>query len=113
MYVKATTADRVKSGRGLGVQLNQLFIGIYNVDGEYFAIGDVCPHMGGTLHHGWLDGCVVSCPLHMWEFDVKTGKSVWPGDADLISYPVKVEGEDILVDIESPPQNETQTSQSD
>ena len=50
MYVKATTADRVKSGRGLGVQLNQLFIGIYNVDGEYFAIGDVCPHMGGTLH---------------------------------------------------------------
>ena len=47
MYVKATTADRVKSGRGLGVQLNQLFIGIYNVDGEYFAIGDVCPHMGG------------------------------------------------------------------
>ena len=54
MYVKATTTDQVKSGRGLGVQLNQLFIGIYNVDGEYFAIGDVCPHMGGTLNHGWL-----------------------------------------------------------
>ena len=56
MYVKATTTDQVKSGRGLGVQLNQLFIGIYNVDGEYFAIGDVCPHKGVTLLHGWLDG---------------------------------------------------------
>lgn len=56
MYVKATTADRVKSGRGLGVQLNQLFIGIYNADGEYFAIGDVCPHMGAHCTTvGWMD----------------------------------------------------------
>ncbi|MDP6596298.1 MAG: Rieske 2Fe-2S domain-containing protein [Candidatus Poribacteria bacterium] len=106
MYVKATTTDQVKSGRGLGVQLNQLLVGIYNVDGEYFAIDDVCPHMGGALHHGWLDECVVSCPLHMWEFDVKTGKSVWPDDVDLASYPVKVEGDDILVDIDSPQKNE-------
>ena len=102
MYVKAATVDQVKPGRGFGVRLNQLFVGIYNVDGEYFAIDDVCPHMGASLHHGWLDGCVVSCPLHMWEFDVKTGTSVWPGAADLISYPVKIEGEDILVDVDAP-----------
>ena len=60
MYVKAATVDQVKPGRGFGVRLNQLFVGIYNVDGEYFAIDDVCPHMGASLHHGWLDGCVVS-----------------------------------------------------
>jgi nitrite reductase/ring-hydroxylating ferredoxin subunit len=45
----------------------------------------------------------------MWEFDVKTGKSVWPGDADLVSYPVQVEGEEILVDIDSPTQNGDET----
>ena len=38
----------------------------------------------------------------MWEFDVKTGKCVWPGQTCLATYPVKVEGDDILVDVNSP-----------
>jgi nitrite reductase/ring-hydroxylating ferredoxin subunit len=38
----------------------------------------------------------------MWEFDVKTGESVWPGSLSIPAYPVKVEGDDILVDVDSP-----------
>ena len=78
MFVKVATTDQVKPGRGFGAKLDKVFIGIYNVDGKYYAIDDVCPHMGGSLHHGFMNDCVVSCPLHMWEFDVKTGESVWP-----------------------------------
>ena len=78
MFVKVATTDQVKPGRGFGAKLDKVFIGIYNVDGKYYAIDDVCPHMGGSLHHGFMNDCVVSCTLHMWEFDVKTGESVWP-----------------------------------
>lgn len=102
MFVKVATTDQVKPGRGFGAKLDKVFIGIYNVDGEYYAMDDVCPHMGGSLHHGFMNDCVVSCPLHMWEFDVKTGESVWPGSLNIPAYPVKIEGDDILVDIDSP-----------
>jgi len=102
MFVKVATTDQVKPGRGFGTKLDKVFIGIYCIDGEYYAIDDVCPHMGGSLHHGFMNDCVVSCPLHMWEFDVKTGESVWPGSLNIPAYPVKIEGDDILVDIDSP-----------
>ena len=102
MFVKVATTDQVKPGRGFGTKLDKVFIGIYCIDGEYYAIDDVCPHMGGSLHHGFMNDCVVSCPLHMWEFDVKTGESVWPGSLSILAYPVKIEGDDILVDIDSP-----------
>ena len=102
MFVKVATTHQVKPGRGFGTKLDKVFIGIYCIDGEYYAIDDVCPHMGGSLHHGFMNDCVVSCPLHMWEFDVKTGESVWPGSLNIPAYPVKIEGDDILVDIDSP-----------
>ena len=102
MFVKVATTDQVKPGRGFGAKLDKVFIGIYHVDGKYYAMDDVCPHMGGSLHHGFMNDCVVSCPLHMWEFDVKTGESVWPGSLSIPAYPVKVEGDDILVDVDSP-----------
>jgi 3-phenylpropionate/trans-cinnamate dioxygenase ferredoxin component len=78
-----------------------------NVEGSYHAIANKCTHLGGSLANGSLQGGIVTCPRHGARFDVKTGKAV--GDAritfvkmkvkDEISYPVKVEGTDILVGI--------------
>ena len=102
-FVKAAETTDVQPGDCLGVKVEGVFIGIYNIDGNYFAMNNICPHLGGVLTYGFFDDNVVTCPLHMWEFDVKTGKCLWPEQEKLPTYPVKVEGNDILVDVNSPP----------
>ena len=89
-------------GSSVAVKLEGNFIGIHNVDGEYYAIDNICPHVGGVLHAGKQEGGVIVCPIHEWKFDVKTGKCIWPGECELATYPLKVSGGDILVDVDSP-----------
>ena len=101
-FVKAATTDQIQPGKCIGVKVEGVFIGIYNVQGEYYAMNNICPHLGGVLSYGFLDNNCVTCPLHMWEFDVTTGECVWPGEEKIPTYAVKVEGEDILVDVETP-----------
>ena len=101
-FVNAAKSKEVKPGSCIGVKVEGVFVGIYNIDGQYYAINNICPHLGGVLHYGFLEGKVITCPLHLWEFDVKTGKCIWPGRERIATYPVKVEGDDILVDVDSP-----------
>ena len=90
-------------------------VAVFRLQDGYYATTTRCPHAMGPLHRGKItaDGRVV-CPLHRAQFDIKTGKAVqWavfpPGIAQLINlfrkkkdletYPVKVEGDDVLVDV--------------
>jgi 3-phenylpropionate/trans-cinnamate dioxygenase ferredoxin subunit len=78
-----------------------------NVEGSYYAIAHKCTHLGGPLSKGALDASTVTCPWHGAQFDVKTGKAVGVARIafikmqvkDIESYPVKVEGTNILVGI--------------
>jgi nitrite reductase/ring-hydroxylating ferredoxin subunit len=71
-----------------------------NVGGVFYAFDDRCPHMGGHLSKGLLFGAVVQCPLHGSKFDVRTGSVVeGPAKAPVKTYPVKVEGDDVLADL--------------
>ena len=101
-FVKAAETTEVQPGDCLGVKVEGVFIGIYNIDGNYYAMNNICPHLGGVLTYGFFDDNVVTCPLHMWEFDVQTGKCLWPEQEKLPTYPVKIEGNDILVNVNSP-----------
>ncbi|MFA6098301.1 MAG: Rieske 2Fe-2S domain-containing protein [Patescibacteria group bacterium] len=81
---------------------------VANVGGSFYAINNKCPHMGGSLADGKLDGSIVHCPRHGSMFDVKTGKNVKGAKIafvkmkvkDTMCYPVQVSGTDVLVDIE-------------
>jgi 3-phenylpropionate/trans-cinnamate dioxygenase ferredoxin component len=53
-------------------------IAVFNVDGELYAIDDTCTHQDASLADGWLDGCMVECPLHASCFDLRTGKPTGP-----------------------------------
>ena len=101
-FVKAAETNNVTPGSSVAVKLEGNFIGIHNVDGEYYAIDNICPHVGGVLHAGKQEGGVIICPIHEWKFDVKTGKCIWPGECELATYPLKVSGGDILVGVDSP-----------
>lgn len=66
-------------------------IGIYLVDGEYYALEDVCPHAYALLTQGFIEDGKVECPLHEAIFDIKSGKCLRePGGRDLLKFPLRV-----------------------
>jgi 3-phenylpropionate/trans-cinnamate dioxygenase ferredoxin subunit len=72
-----------------------------NVDGEFYAVEDVCTHDGGALDGGELDGCRVMCPRHGAFFDVRTGQALTlPAVSPLPTYPVHVDGDDVSIDVD-------------
>lgn len=71
-----------------------------NVNGELSALNNVCPHRQGPLGQGWVEGEAVVCPWHSWVFNVKTGVAEYPEHERTDVFPLRVEGEDVLVDIE-------------
>jgi nitrite reductase (NADH) small subunit len=74
-------------------------IAVANVDGKFFAINNTCLHRGGPLGQGTLNGKVVTCPWHGWQYDVTTGKVTQNPAVGVDCYPLEVRGEDIYVDI--------------
>jgi 3-phenylpropionate/trans-cinnamate dioxygenase ferredoxin component len=76
-------------------------IALANVDGAYYAIDDVCTHDGGPLDQGEVFEHQIECPRHGARFDVRTGKALTlPAIFPIKTYPVRVEGNDILVELE-------------
>jgi nitrite reductase/ring-hydroxylating ferredoxin subunit len=82
-------------------QADGKLIALFNVEGKFFAVGNTCLHRGGPLGQGALEGEVVTCPWHGWKFNVATGEAVFNGQIKVQTYEVKVEGEDITVELES------------
>jgi len=68
--------------------------------GEFRAIPVYCPHQKQRLAKGLLEGRVLTCHAHLWQFDVVTGRGINPDDAVLEGYALKVEGEEVFVDLE-------------
>ncbi len=97
-FVKVATTDEIEPGTGKLVQVNGLEIAVFNVGGQFYASGAVCPHEGGPLEDGTLDGDIVICPWHGFDFDLKTGECLVDSDLRVPTYPVKVEGNSILVE---------------
>lgn len=98
-FVEVANVSDLKEGEGKVVNANGTDIALFNVDGEFYAINNKCVHKGGPLGEGVLDGDIVSCPWHGWQFNVKTGVSPVNPAAKVDCYPVKVEGDKVFVDI--------------
>ena len=91
-------AGDVPPGSMTVVAIDRERIMLANVDGQFFALRDMCGHRNAPLSRGRLEGCIVECPLHFARFDVRTGKLVdGPISADVPVYEVRVEGDTVLV----------------
>ena len=94
----AKTSDVIPGEMKL-VTLDSEGVVISNVDGEYFAFNNTCPHSGGPLVEGELEGGIVTCPWHATPFNVKTGEAQEGGVTDdpVAIYDVRIEGNDIQI----------------
>ena len=101
--VAVATLAQVPDGSMKRVEVDGEPICLYNVGGEIFASLDLCPHKGAPLSAGELyDDGVVMCPLHAWEFDVRTGECVsLPEARSLARLDVRVDGDVVKLQVSS------------
>lgn len=97
--VRVGGAGDVPPGEGRVVEVEGRSVAVFNVDGHYYAIDNVCPHRGGPLGEGDLDGAVVSCPWHAWRWDVRTGANTNNPAVKLGCYPVVEEAGALFVEL--------------
>ncbi len=80
--VKALALSEVPPGKGVLVSVNGRDVAVFRREPEILAVGNDCPHQGGSLCDGWVEGEIVICPLHGWEFDMRTGACMTvPGES--------------------------------
>jgi 3-phenylpropionate/trans-cinnamate dioxygenase ferredoxin subunit len=97
-FIKVAETSDIPAGSVKVVVVGDKRVALCNVDGQFFAIDDLCTHDGGSLDQGELDGDVIECPRHGARFDVRTGKVLaLPAVKALNTYPVEVAGNEIRV----------------
>jgi len=98
-WISVATLDELPDGRLLEVVYGGKLYAVCNFEGEIRATSGLCPHHGGPLGQGAMDGPLITCPWHMWQFDSATGACAFNAELRIPVYPVRVEEKEILVDL--------------
>jgi nitrite reductase/ring-hydroxylating ferredoxin subunit len=96
-FIKVASISELELGSCKTVEEQGKVIALFNVGGRIYALDNTCLHQGGPLGEGRLESEVVTCPWHMWEFNVRTGEKVGEPSLRVATYPVQVDGDDIKV----------------
>jgi toluene monooxygenase system ferredoxin subunit len=99
-FQKVAKIEDLWSGEMMGLEVNGENILLINVENHIYAYADTCPHQKSRLSEGTLTDKILRCGTHHWEFDVCSGSGVNPRNACLKPFSIRVDGEDILVDID-------------
>jgi nitrite reductase (NADH) small subunit len=100
-WVKIAAVDECPPGSAIELVAGERIIALFNVEGTFHALDGVCPHQGGPLGQGDLAGCIVTCPWHGWQFDVRDGQHQLNSRLRQPGFPVRIEGNDVLVDLDA------------
>jgi nitrite reductase/ring-hydroxylating ferredoxin subunit len=95
----AVTSDLPSSGKVKEFMASGRMLCVANVNGEIHAMDNICLHWGGPLGQGVIEEGKVVCPWHGWRFDPKTGEGPPRANGRLAVYKVKIEGEDVFVEM--------------
>ena len=98
-FVKVGSVRKLAPESVMEAMVGSTAYAVCNFAGEIRAFDGTCPHAGGPLGEGSIDGCNLVCPWHSWEYDCRTGINTYDETVRLASFPVKVEGDDILIDV--------------
>jgi 3-phenylpropionate/trans-cinnamate dioxygenase ferredoxin component len=100
-FVRVTTRAELPPGGKKLVEIDGRAIAVFNIDGAFHAIDDVCTHDGGPLAEGELIGCEIECPRHGARFDVRTGRPLcMPAFEPVTVHSTELRGEDLYVAID-------------
>ena len=95
--VKVAEVGEIPEGEGKSVTCGKHRIAVFNTGGTFHAISDSCPHAGGPLSDGWIEGTKITCPWHGWSFDILYSEE--DRRDGICRYRVHVEGNDIKVEL--------------
>jgi nitrite reductase (NADH) small subunit len=98
-FARAAKTNEITPGTIREFQVEGKAIALANVDGKFYAINNTCLHRGGPLGEGAMDGKIVTCPWHGWQYDATTGKVAANPAVGVACYVTDVRGDDIWVDI--------------
>ena len=97
--IRVAALDEIREHCGTLVRVNGEDVTIFKLDGKLFAISNVCAHQHfSMLHKGEIIGSSVTCPMHGWSYDIRTGKAT-SGDGMVATYIVKTKGNDVFIEI--------------
>jgi nitrite reductase (NADH) small subunit len=96
-FIKVATKQEIAPNKSKTINLNGRTVGIYQINGQFYAVDDFCPHKGAPLHEGQLLGTLIMCPWHRWTFDLASGHCVTHPGTHIPCFEVKIEGDDILL----------------
>jgi nitrite reductase (NADH) small subunit len=98
-FVKVASVGAIRESGGMKAHVRGLDIAIFRCGTEYVAVNNVCAHQHfSMLHQGLVRNCTVTCPMHGWVYDLRTGKAT-TGEGRVARYELRVEGADILVEL--------------
>jgi len=98
--IRIASIRDIPQGTGRAYTVGRYEVAVFNVDGAFHAIENSCPHQGGPLADGWMEGPLVTCPWHGWCFDVRSGKMTLGDFARVPRFELQVSGDDLYVSTE-------------
>jgi 3-phenylpropionate/trans-cinnamate dioxygenase ferredoxin component len=102
-FVRACSVAEVSPGTALAVTVDDVAVAVVRDGEDWYAVYDECSHAAVPLSEGDVEGNLIECWLHGSQFDMRTGKPTsLPATEPVAIYPVRVDGDDVLVDVESP-----------
>lgn len=102
-FVRVADRTSLPPGKARAFNVGRYEVALFNVDGNYYALENACPHQGGPIAEGWVENLTVTCPWHAWCFDLRTG-SLTMGDFALIPrFDVRVEQDGVYLSTEPAP----------
>lgn len=102
-FIRVLDADALPPGKVTIVTVKGRDICLANYRGDFYAVDNRCPHKGGQLGDGSLSGSDVVCPLHQWDFDVRTGISRYNPQDRVATYPARVSDGHVEIDADAVP----------
>ena len=100
MWIKAAKSSDITAEKPQIVEVDGKQIALFRSGKNIYAINNICPHQGGPLGEGFLDGTEVTCPWHAWAFDVRTGACQTIPKVKQKTFKVKIKNEDVWIEME-------------
>ena len=103
-WIRIGDRSAIPPGHSRALQAGRFEIAVFNVDGEYFALENCCPHQGSPIVDGQVEGHTVTCPWHAWCFDLRTGSLTLGSFAAIPTFEVRTEQDGVYVSTEPLPE---------